>query len=348
VATPLPVPNAKNNAKDSTDYLESSEETNVANNQEDDALMEEEDTGRKDGAHISDDVDAPTNMEVGDETTKDGEVRAEADETQDASEQETYYETEDTFLEMISSSAGDGTSLFTSCEPGRYGQFLTKKLLEDSATEWIDETMNSLLNMYGLQKCARVSGSNNAEMPREETKVRPDSFIMDYITTLDIGENLNRERGGKERAPPDTRSTKKRALVVYGESDSNAWNTPLLEETMTSTTPIFSKMSIDLTKDDTATSTSNDTISQLSQDLAFLRKEFNESIQLTNKKRDDKNSTFLGKISTFQKSTDTSIDSLTTFIKNSLTTQDKVITSLATGQASMDKRMETVTDNVQR
>ena len=87
--------------------------------------------------------------------------------------------------------------------------------------EWLDETMNSLLNIYGLQKFARVFGSITAEMPREETKVRPDSFIMDYITTLDIGENLNRERGGKERAPPDTRSPKKRALVVYGDGATN-------------------------------------------------------------------------------------------------------------------------------
>jgi len=137
-------------------------------------------------------------------------------------------------------------------------------------------------------------------------------------------------------------------LVIYVESDSNAWNTPLLKEATISTFPISSKTSIDLTTYNSATSVLNDTISQLSQDLAFLRKYFNKSIQLTNKKRDDENSTFLGKISTLQKSTDTSIDSLTTFIKNFLTTQDKVITSLATGQASMDKRMETVTDNVQR
>jgi len=79
------------------------------------------------------------------------------------------------------------------------------KALEDRATEWLDETMNSLPNMYGLQKCARVFGSKNAEMPKEETKVRPDSFIMDYITTLDIGESLKKEKREKERVPPDTR-----------------------------------------------------------------------------------------------------------------------------------------------
>ena len=266
------------------------------------------------------------------------------------SEQGNYYEKDDTFLEMISSSAGDGKSLFNSCEPGRQGQFyfLTTKKLENTAMEWLEDTMNSLLNIYGLRKCARVFGSSIEEMPREETKVRPDSFIMDYISTLEIGDNLNREMGGKERAPPENRSPKRRALVVYGEGSINAWNTPLLEETTTVNSTVSSKLSIDLTKDDTTKSTSTDTISQLSQDLAFLRKDFNESIELTNKKRDDENATFLGKISSLQKSTDTSIDSLTIFIRDSLITQDKVITSLAQGQASMDKRMETVTDNVQR
>jgi len=60
-----------------------------------------------------------------------------------------------------------------------------------------------------LKKCARVFGSNLEEMPREETKVRPDSFILDYISTLQIDKNLNSERGGKERAPPDNRPEKK-------------------------------------------------------------------------------------------------------------------------------------------
>jgi len=53
-------------------------------------------------------------------------------------------------------------------------------------------------------------------------------------------------------------------------------------------------------------------------------------------------------ISTVQKSTDTSISDLTNFIKGALTTQEKVITSLKDSQVSMDNRMATVTDNVQR
>lgn len=44
----------------------------------------------------------------------------------------------------------------------------------------------------------------------------------------------------------------------------------------------------------------NDTISQLSQDLVFLQKEFNEYIQLTNKKRDDDNTSFLDNILTLK------------------------------------------------
>jgi len=115
-------------------------------------------------------------------------------------------------------------------------------------------------------------------MPREETIVRPDSFILDYINTLDIGTNLNRERGGKERSPPDNIVTKRRALVVNEESDSNAWNTPLIDSNSDSTTNTKLKESIYLTKEDSQTSASIDTISKLSQDLAFLRKEFNDSI----------------------------------------------------------------------
>jgi len=208
--------------------------------------------------------------------------------------------------------------------------------------------MNTLLNIYGINKYVRVFGSNVQEMPRKETKVCPDSFILDYISTLQIEKNSTRERGGKEQAPPDNRPAKKRALLVYVNSNSNAWNPPLMDKIDESTTISTPSERIDLTKDATETTASSDTISQLSQDLVFLHKEFNELIQLTNKNRYDENTAFMDKISTVQKSTDTSISDLTNFIKGDLTTQDKVITRLKDGQASMDNRMATVKDNVQR
>ena len=138
--------------------------------------------------------------------------------------------------------------------------------------EWLDMTMNTLLNIYGLQKCVSIFGSKMADIPREETEVQLDSFIMDNINTLNIGENLNMERGVKEMSPPDTRNMKRRALVVYGDSNFNAWNTPVFDAPTTSTTQNSSKVSINLTKHDTSTSESNDTISQLSQALVFLQK----------------------------------------------------------------------------
>ena len=104
---------------------------------------------------------------------------------------------------------------------------------------------------------------------------------------------------------------------------------------------------IDPNNDVTETTASLDTISQLSQELDFLRKEFNDSIQLTNKNRDNENTVFMNKISTVQKPTDTSISDLTNVIKGAFTTQDKAITSLKDGQVSMDNRMATVTDNAQ-
>lgn len=67
---------------------------------------------------------------------------------------------------------------------------------------------------------------------------------------------------------------KKRALAVYGDEngEDNAWNIPLIPN----------NSSFDLTKDDNGTTASTDTISQLTQDLPFLRKDFNESIKITN------------------------------------------------------------------
>lgn len=186
------------------------------------------------------------------------------------------------------------------------------------------------------------------KMPRKDTKVRPDSFIMDYVSTLQIYKNLNGEMGGKERALSDNRLAKNRTLVVYVDTNSNTWNTPLMDKIDEATTTYTSGERIDLTKDETETTTSTDTISQLSHDLAFLRKEFNDSIQITNKNRDDENTAFMAKISTVQKPTDTFINDLTDVIKSLLITQDKVINSFKDGQVSMDNRMATVTDNVQK
>ena len=72
--------------------------------------------------------------------------------------------------------------------------------------------------------------------------------------------------------------------MVYGNSKSNVWDTPLMEKDGDASQISSSKESIDITKGDTDTSASTDTVSQLLQDLAFLRKDFNDSIQLSNQK----------------------------------------------------------------
>ena len=65
----------------------------------------------------------------------------------------------ETILQMLTISAGDGSSLFTSWEPGRVGQFyfMTTSELEDRAAEWLDNTMNTLLNIYGLKNAHAYS-----------------------------------------------------------------------------------------------------------------------------------------------------------------------------------------------
>ena len=109
-----------------------------------------------------------------------------------------------------------------------------------------------------------------------------------------------------------------------------------------------SKVSVDLTGEETATSAPTEAISQLTQDLAFLRKDFNESIKLSNDKRNEENTQFLEKIATVQLSTEKSVGELTTFINGTLTAQDGLFKILKQGQVSLDERMTTVTDTVQK
>jgi len=99
---------------------------------------------------------------------------------------------------------------------------------------------------------------------------------------------------------------------------------------------------IDVIKEDSEMDASTDTILQLSQDLAFLRKYFQESSKIANNKRDGENNTFLVKIASLQESTDALIGTIATFVKNTLTLQDDVIISLKQGQELANNRMTTV------
>ena len=54
-------------------------------------------------------------------------------------------------------------------------------------------------------------------MPRIETKVQPNSFVMNHIKILGIEEDMICGKGGPNRAPPNTQPTKKRVLVIYSE-----------------------------------------------------------------------------------------------------------------------------------
>jgi len=56
---------------------------------------------------------------------------------------------------------------------------------------------------------------------------------------------------------------------------------------------------------------------------------------------------FIEKISGIQKTTDSSIEELSLFIKGMFTKQDAVIKILKDRQLSMNRRMTTVTDNMQ-
>lgn len=60
---------------------------------------------------------------------------------------------EETSIQMLINSAGEGEYLFISWEPGRRDQFyfLTTKARVRRSEEWLESTMNILLPQYGLK-----------------------------------------------------------------------------------------------------------------------------------------------------------------------------------------------------
>jgi len=65
---------------------------------------------------------------------------------------------------------------------------------------------------------------------------------------------------------------------MYGTGDYNAWDNPLVDKDEENPPIPPLQLRIDLTKVDIETMESTDTISQITQDLIFLRKDFNDSI----------------------------------------------------------------------
>ena len=145
---------------------------------------------------------------------------------------------------------------------------MTKNENGERAEALLDTTMNYFLNSYGLELCLKKFVTGREDIPRGDTKVRPDSFVMDYIRTLGIVEDTVGGKDKRDRPPPSQRPTKKRALIMFSGDGKGAWDTPLFE---TIPTPVESygnrvkqASSTKITDD---TTTGNDTIMTLNEEL---------------------------------------------------------------------------------
>ena len=69
----------------------------------------------------------------------------------------------------------------------------------------MDITMNYFLTKYGMEIYQEQLSTGIPEMPRSKTKVLLNSFVMSYINTLGIEEEVIGGRGGGcNRVPPST------------------------------------------------------------------------------------------------------------------------------------------------
>jgi len=177
---------------DEQDHSNSTGENNANNIAEEDTTMEDGEHDAEEETNISESEGDTTYSQGngGNNTARGGDEGDDDISNPDGGDDMILDSTpEENFLQMLLNSAEEGYSLFTSLEPGIHGEyyFMTTKALATRAAEWLDTMMNHFLNKYGISTCVCVFGSNVDKMPREETKVRPDLFILDYISTLQIG-----------------------------------------------------------------------------------------------------------------------------------------------------------------
>ena len=229
---------------------------------------------------------------------------------------------------------------------------MTKEYGKD-AEEWLDNTMNYFLTTYDIDIFQHHFSTGITEMPRSETKVRPDSFVMNYSQTLEFEVDTIVEKGGRNWAPPSNCPAKKRALVIYGsDGDKSTWDTPLFDTTsiiIEGKTPTTVQENGDKTDIDEGTSgdNNNDSITKLMDDLSFLKNNFQQAINEDNAKREVSNNGMVNRLEIVQSKSNAILAEFLIFINSTFTVQDRVITSLKEGKEALDEKMDKISDQVQ-
>ena len=137
--------------------------------------------------------------------------------------------------------------------------------------EWLDATMHYLLHSYDLEMCLEKFATGSKEMPRGETKVCLDAFVMDYIQTLGIAEDTTYGKNKRDR-PPSNCPTSNRALVMFGGDGKSAWDTPLFEAMSTPEEANgIRAANVTNTKHDEEITLGDDTITRLTDDLSLKK-----------------------------------------------------------------------------
>jgi len=144
----------KKSAGDSAADSELSDPPDASDATDEDQIMEDGETTTTTDKNIQELEESNSNITEESVSTGDADEDDDAAVIDDDCEGKIHYTTEDNLLHMILTSAGDGTSLFTSWEPGRQGQFyfLTTTSLADRAAKLLDDTMSTVLNTHGIQK----------------------------------------------------------------------------------------------------------------------------------------------------------------------------------------------------
>ena len=171
---------------------------------------------------------------------------------------------------------------------------------------------------------------------------------MEYIQTLGIVEGTQGGKDKRDCPPLSHRPTEKRALVVFAGDGKGAWDIPLFEAMLTPEESHGKRVeqSDHATKHNDDTTTGEDTITKLTDNLSLLKNDFQASINSANAARNVQNNVLRDELRTIKASSEDTIDQLSSFTKEAFTVQDNVISSLKHGQDALDKKIDAMTADV--
>ena len=153
----------------------------------------------------------------------------------------------------------------------------------------MDATFDYFLQTYGAACCALAFNTGDAGLlPHREAKQRVNPFVSDYISSLGLTTESTWDAEDTGSRKPPAKPTRKRAKVIFGTGDSNAWTTPLHDVAPAPRLQAASPSTNSTLTTNYSTTQGNDnevTVENFAEKLSFMRSDFTKQFEESSAER---------------------------------------------------------------